>query len=76
MARKKIREWLTDGQPKDTCVRSLMERTGASAQTIQHVLGLMQSVNEIELSGSYLGTDFEDHFEIRAIPQTPRDPAR
>jgi hypothetical protein len=27
----------------------------------------MQSVNEIELYGSYLGQDFEDHFEIRAI---------
>jgi hypothetical protein len=66
-ARKKINEWLADGEPKDTCVRALIELTGASAEIIQHVLGHMQSVNEIELCGSYLGSDFEDHFEVRAI---------
>ena len=66
--RKRIKEFLADGQTKDTCIRVLVTLTGASADTVQHVLGHMQSVNEIEINGSYRGPDFEDHFEIRAIP--------
>lgn len=68
-ARKTINEWLADGQPKDTCVRALVTLTGAKAETVQHVLGHMQSANEIEIRGSYRGADSEDHFEIRATPR-------
>jgi hypothetical protein len=64
-AEKCIRDMVADGQPKDTSVRELMERTQVSANTVQHVLGHMQSMNEIEVKGSYHGGDFEDHFEIR-----------
>jgi hypothetical protein len=68
-ARKKINECLADGQERDTCVRALVTLTGANAETVQHVLGHMQSVNEIEIEGSYHGGDSEDHFAIRAIPR-------
>ena len=66
--RKRINEWLADGQPKDTSVRALVTLTGASAETVQHVLGLMQSASEIEIKGRYRGADSEDYFEIRALP--------
>jgi|HubBroStandDraft_6_1064221.scaffolds.fasta_scaffold211659_1 hypothetical protein len=67
-ALKKIREWLADGETKDTCVRELMVRTGKSADTVERVLGHMQSVNELVLNSSYPGHHaFEDRFEIRAV---------
>jgi hypothetical protein len=66
-AQKHIRKMVADGQPKDTSIRELMTLTGASADTVHHVLGHMQSMNEIEVKGSYLGTNLKDRFEIRKV---------
>ena len=71
-AREKITQSVADGQPKDTSIRELVELTGARTKAVEYALGLLQSVNEIEVYGSYRGPNSEDRFEIRRVPSSNR----